>query len=83
MNKEEKLNWIIELLEAVLRNQMKLAKAIQFKEDIQIEYLDKENKLKEMKWIVLIAITKKASWLIACGEDALNVGKVFILKEWL
>lgn len=49
MNKEEKLNWIIELLEAVLRNQMKLAKAIQFKEDIQIEYLDKENKLKEMK----------------------------------
>jgi hypothetical protein len=31
---------IEELLEAILRNQLKLAKAICFHEDIQLEYVD-------------------------------------------
>lgn len=46
-NIKRDLDQITELLKAVLRNQLKLAKSIQFKEDINIEYFEEKNEQKK------------------------------------
>jgi hypothetical protein len=42
----DKFDYMIMILESILRNQLKLAKAILYQEDIQLEYLIKEEELK-------------------------------------